>query len=162
MSTLSEDNPIQQFFARYRSFNYRPSADWRQLGPFNALAKHYKWSDERRKKEFRRLKSAWTQAVESEFSGSSLSHYQSLCRDLDIKPIPDTLCECKAALKGVFVNIVDLMQYRTDRQKRRFTGKPQKFQTLKRLKEYSLEKGKYYRKEDAKAEMLRELLKVLI
>lgn len=161
MSTNSENNPIAEFFVRYRSFRYRPSSDWRQLGPFNALAKHCKWSDELRKEELKRFKRTWTQVVESEFSGSSFSHYQSLCRDLDIKPIPDTVYECKAALKGVFVNIVDLMQYRTDCQKGRFARKPQKFRTLEQLKEYSGNEGKYYSKEDAKSEMLRELLKVL-
>ena len=162
MSTDSEHNPIEEFFARYRSFKYRPSSDWRQLGPFNALAKQCKWSDERRKKEFKRFKRTWTKVVESEFSGSSLSHYQSLCRDLDIKPIPDSVSECKVQLKEVFVNIVDLMQYRTDLQKRKFTRKPRKFQTLEQLREYSDQEGKYYSKTDAKAEMLRELLKVLI
>ena len=161
MSTDSEHNPIEEFFARYRSFKYRPSSDWRQLGPFNALAKQCKWSDERRKKEFKRFKRTWTQVVESEFSGSSLSHYQSLCRDLDIKRIPDTVSECKVQLKEVFVNIVDLMQYRTDHQKGRFALKPPKFRTLEQLKEYSDQEGKYYSKEHAKAEMLRELLKVL-
>src|SRR5271154_3813356 len=133
MSADSEDNPIKEFFARYRSFKYRPSSDWRQLGPFNALAKHYKWSDERRKKEFKRFKRTRTRDVESEFSGSSLSHYQSLCKDLDIKPIPDTVSECKVQLKEVYVNIVDLMQYRPDHRKRRFARKPRKFRTLEQL-----------------------------
>lgn len=161
MSTDSEDNPIEEFFARYPSFRYRPSSDWRQLGPFNALAQHLKWSDERRKKEFKRFKRTWTRVVEYEFSGCSLSHYQGLCRDLDIKPIPDTVAECKVQLKEVYVNIVDLMQYRMDHQNRRRARKPRRFQTLKQLKEYSVQEGKYYSKEDAKAEMLRELLKVL-
>jgi hypothetical protein len=64
-------------------------------------------------------------------------------------------------LKDVFVNIVDLMQYRTDRQRARGVIKPRKFRTLKRLKEYSNKTGKYYNKEEAKAGMLRELLKIL-
>ena len=71
------------------------------------------------------------------------------------------MSECKVQLKEVFVNIVDLMQYRTDHQKGRFARKPRKFRTLEQLKEYSDQEGKYYSKEHAKAEMLRELLKVL-
>jgi hypothetical protein len=61
MNMDSEDNPIEDFFARYRTFKYRPSSNWRQLGPFNALAKHCKWSDERRKEEFKRFKRTWTE-----------------------------------------------------------------------------------------------------
>jgi len=99
--------------------------------------------------------------VESEFSGSTLSHYQSLCEDLDITPIPGTVRECKAVLRKIFVNIVDLMQYRMDRQSRRAARKPEKFRNLGQLKNYCLKTEKYYGKKEAKAEMLRELLKVL-
>ena len=99
--------------------------------------------------------------MESEFSGSSTSHYQSVCEDLDITPIPETVDECKAALRGIFVNIVDLMQYRTDRKRGRDIRKPRKFRTLKQLKDYSHEAGKFYNKEEAKADLLRELLRVL-
>jgi hypothetical protein len=162
MSDSSDDDPIAQYFARFPSFNYQPSLDWRQLGPFNALAKRLKWNDEHRKKEFKKFKRTWTTVVESEFSGSSLSHYQSVCRDLDISPIPDNVTECKAQLKDVFVNIVDLMQYRTDRRHQgRGARKPRKFESLEQLRKYSEQEGKYYNKQEAKAEMLRELLKVL-
>jgi len=160
MSDFSDD-PIAEYFARFSSFKYRPSLDWRQLGPFNALAKHLKWTDEHRKKEFKRFKRTWTTVVESEFTGSSLSHYQRVCQDLDIAPIPGDVAECKAQLKEVFVNIVDLMQYRTDRQKGRLARKPRKFGSLEELSAYSQGSQKYYNREEAKAEMLRELLKVL-
>jgi len=163
MNDSSDDDAIAQYFARFPSFNYRPSSDWRQLGPFNALAKRLKWTDEHRKKEFKKFKRTWTTVVESEFSGSSLPHYQSVCRDLDISPIPDNVTECKAQLKEVFVNIVDLMQYRTDRRHQgRVARKPRKFNSLEQLRKYSEQEGKYYSKQEAKAEMLRELLKVLI
>src|SRR5216110_1793386 len=112
MSSSSEDDPIEAFFAQYPSFVYQPSSDWRQVGPFNALARHCGWSKTRRKSEFKSFKRTWIRVVESEFSGSSLLHYQSLCEDLDITPIPSTMEECKSVLKGIFVNIVDLMQYR--------------------------------------------------
>jgi len=161
MSDSSEDDPIAQCFARFPSFNYRPSLDWRQLGPFNALSKRLKWSTERRNEEFQRFKLTWTTFVESEFSGSSLSHYQSVCWDLDISPIPDDVTECKAQLKKIFVNIVDVMQYRTDRHKGRRARKPPKFQSLAQLRKYSEQFGKYYSKDEANAEMLQELLKVL-
>jgi hypothetical protein len=100
--------------------------------------------------------------VECEFSGSSISHYQSVCEDLDVTPIPQNVEECKAVLRRSFVNIVDLMQYRADRKGRRVATKPRKFRTLNELKQYSRSSGKYYAKEEAKAEMLRELLRVLL
>lgn len=152
---------MELFFQKYSSFNYRPSTDWRQLGPFNALAAHCRWSEQERKTRFQLLKRSWTQVVESEFSGSSISHYQSLCRDLDISPVPGTVAECKSELKGVFVNIVDLVQYRRDRQIGLRGNEPTKFDSLEELREYSEDSGKYYPRKNAKAQMLRELLKEL-
>lgn len=158
-----ERDPIKAYFTQYPSFKYRPSADWRQLSAFHGLAKHCRWSEKRREKQFRLFTRTWTQAVETEFGGSSISHYQSLCSDLDISPIPDTVGECKTELREVFVNIVDLMQYRKDRQMGRKTRKPRKFTTLEQLSEYSHNSRpkKLYDKNEAKAEMLRELLKIL-
>ena len=104
MSESSDDDPIAQYFARFPSFNYQPSLDWRQLGPFNALAERLKWNDEHRKKEFKKFKRTWTTVVESEFSGSSLHHYQSVCRDLDIfqaKSVPPQTT--RARLRGEFI-----------------------------------------------------------
>ena len=152
-------DPIDKYFSRFRDFQYKPSRDWRQLGPFNALAKHRHWDVNKKKKEFRRLQQAWTEAVESEFGGSTIDHYQSLCEDLEIDPIPETVTECKSELRAVFVNIVDLMQYRRNGRRGR---KPELFGTVEELRIYSVAHKKFYSKENAKAEMLRELLKVLI
>jgi hypothetical protein len=162
MYSDSEDDPIGAFFARFPSFSYQSSTDWRQLGPFHKLATHFHWKKPRRDIEYERLKSTWTEVVESEFSGSSISHYQSLCRDLDIDPIPDSVTECKNALREVFVNIVDLVQYRKDLEQGREASKPRTFRTLGQLRHYASNTGKYYPKENAKAEMLRELLKELM
>lgn len=163
-ATNSHSNldPIEAFFSRYPSFNYHPSDDWRQLGPFNALAAHCGWSRDYRKIQLKHFKQRWTQVVESEFSDSSLTHYQSVCSDLDISPIPETVEGCKDELREVFVNIVDLMQYRKDRQMGLPGKKPTKFRTLAKLKNYSASTEKYYPRMEAKAQMLRELLKELL
>jgi hypothetical protein len=158
MSSYSEEDPIEAYFAKFPSFSYRPSTDWRQLAPFNSLANHLGWSKTHRKNEFNHFKETWTQVVESEFSGSSISHYQSLCKDLDIEPIPDSVAGCKTVLREVF-NIVDLVQYRKDCQQGKIASKPQKFRSLKQLSQYTSNENKYYSKHNAKAEMLRELLK---
>jgi hypothetical protein len=159
-STRKRD-PIEAYFKRHPSFNHVPSRDWRQLDRFKALARHCGWTAEQRKDEKQKLKHAWTQVVESEFTGSSISHYQNLCHELDISPIPETVAECKNELKEVFVNIVDLVQYRKDRKRGLRARTPTKFDSLEELREYSAVEEKYYPKENAKAEMLRELLKEL-
>jgi hypothetical protein len=157
-----EYDPIEAFFERHPSFNYGRSQDWRQLDRFEALAEHCGWRQKKRKYEERKLKQAWTQVVESEFSGSTISHYQSLCQDLNISPIPATVPECKNELREVFVNIVDLVQYRRECQMGLRAKKPRIFNSLQGLRDYSESKEKYYPRKDAKAEMLRELLKVLV
>jgi hypothetical protein len=152
-------DPIESYFARFPQFRYKDSTkDWRQIQRFNALAKRLKWSKEERNTEFQILKEAWTGAVESEFEGVSILHYRALCQDLDIDPVPETVTECKHELSKVFVNIVDLMEYRRKGRRRR---KPKQFADLEELREYSHDTKKYYPKENAKAEMLRVLLKVL-
>lgn len=155
------DNSIAQYFARYPEFDYRPSRDWRQIGPFNALAKFKDWDQDRRTIEFAELKASWIPVVEREYAESSLTHYQNLCRDLDIDPIPETVNECKRQLKGVFVNIVDLTQYRRDIRAGERARKPTLFRSLRALRDYSTAQQKWYPPETAKSEMLRELLKVL-
>jgi len=155
-------DPIAEYFERYPTFNFRPSqTDWRQIGAFNALAQHQRWSQARRKSEFDEFKSFWIVIVETEFEDSSLEHYQNLCQDLSISPIPESITACKNALRAVYVNIVDLMQYRKDRAAGRRADLPPLFGSLEELSEYSDNEKKWYPRETAKAEMLRELLKVL-
>jgi hypothetical protein len=149
---------INEYFAEFPEFRYHPTADWRQLRPFNKLARQQGWSDDEREIEFRRLQEAWTGVVEFEFRGSKLEHYQSLCEDLEIDPLPESISKCRGELKVVFVNIVDLMQYRRNGKK---GSKPERFPDLKGLKKYSLERKKYYPLDSAKAEVLQVLLKVL-
>jgi hypothetical protein len=90
-----------------------------------------------------------------------LSHYQTLCEDLDIYPIPETITACKTALKAVYVNIVDLVQYRRERRNGTINETVRRFGSLEQLKDYSSQNQKWYPKATAKAEMLRVLLKIL-
>ena len=146
----SHRDPIESYFSGFSPVG-SGTDDWRQLQRFNALAKRERWDKEERSAEYKRLQQAWTEAVESDFEGSSILHYQLLCGDLEIDPIPETVTECKSELKAVFVNIVDLMEYC---RKGRRGQQPKRFAKLKQLKKYSLENGKYYRKENAKAGVL--------
>lgn len=154
-------DPIAEYFARYPEFDYIPSSDWRQIDNFNDLVQFKGWPHARSKTEFEEFKRTWTTLVEEEYSGSSLDHYQGLCDDLDIDPIPDTVNKCKEQLKRRFVNIIDLTKYRRERRMGLDSVKPQTFGSLNALKEYSNDQKKWYPLETAKGEMLRELLKVL-
>src|SRR5579859_4305286 len=148
----SESDPIKTYFARFPSFTYIPSTDWRQLRAFYDLADHFGWDHKRKRSELAKLKAAWVGIVENEFQGSTLQHYQGLCQDLRIKNVPETVPECKEILKGVFVNIVDLVQYRRDRDRGVIARKPRKFGSLEALRRYSEEERKYYPKDNAKSE----------
>jgi hypothetical protein len=155
-------NSIDEYFARYPDFDFRPSlTDWRQIGQFNALAQTLGWSQERRRSEWEEFKRFWIDVVENEFEHSDLEHYQGLCQDLSIDPVPASITACKAALRNVYVNIVDLVQYRIDRRARRRATRPIRFDSLEELSVYTEETKKWYPRETAKAEMLRELLKIL-
>ena len=156
------EDPLEAYFGRFPSFTYIPGPDWRQLRAFYDLSDHFGWNDRRKQSERAKLKDVWREVAEAEFSGSTLEHYQDLCLDLRIRPIPDNVVECKERLKGVFVNIVDLIQYRQDKGRGMKAKKPRKFCDLKELKEYSAHNRKYYPLQEAKSEMLNELLKVLL
>jgi hypothetical protein len=156
-------DPIAEYFAQYPDFPYNPqaSADFRQIDNFNRLAMAEGWSQARRNIEFDVLKRTWTTLVEEEYAGTSLDHYQCLCEDLDVDSIPETVNKCKDMLRTKFVNIIDLTTYRRDVAMGLDAAKPQTFGSLNELKEYSKAQKKWYPVETAKAEMLRELLRVL-
>jgi hypothetical protein len=155
-------DPIAQYFAQYPDYNYYPSSyDWRQIGAFNSLVAFKGWDQTTRKVEYEKLKATWTTVVEAEYSGSTLQHYQNLCDDLGINPIPGSVNECKRQLAGVFVNIVDLTQYRMDRRAGRGVSRPLLHNDLEASRNYSNREKKWYPTENARSEMLRILLKVL-
>lgn len=158
MAYRLEDDPIASYFAQYPEFEYTPTPDWRQVGPFKELASQSEWGKERRKKELQKLKRIWEKITEQELRGTSLTRYQQLCLDLDILPPPDTVHLCKKALRTIYVNIFDLVEYRING---RVGGRPTQFKNEKDLKEYSVRKDKIYPKRRAKAEMLQVLLKKL-
>jgi len=154
-------DPVGSYFARFPSFTYIPNHDWRQLRAFYDLADHFTWSHRQKHTERLKLRALWIQAAELEFSGSSLQDYQDLCHELQIYPVPGSLEECKDRLTGVYVNIVDLVQYRRDKRMGVLDGGegPWRFESLGGLREYSVEERKVWPWHEAKSEMLRELLK---
>jgi hypothetical protein len=150
---------ISKYFAQYPEFNFVPDpSDWRQTGPFNALAMQKGWDQLQRDLEFIELKMSWTGVAEDEFEQTKLEHYQALCRDLNIR-VRESIVGCKEELRRVNVNIVDLVQYRRDRRAGIYNPGVTWFDTVQELKEYSIREAKFYPVDTAKSDMLRGLLK---
>lgn len=161
-SSLRMSDPIAEYFTKYPAFTFKPSSrDWRQVGAFNALAAHFRWSQERRQREYLYFKDTWAQVVESEFEESTLDHYKSLCKELAIEPIPESIEECREELSRVYVNIVDLVQYRRDRKARRHPEPLIFFDNAQELRDYCKREEKWCPVETAIAEMLEVLLRPL-
>ena len=153
-------DPIANYFARYPTFNYHYSHadDWRQISAFNALGTRLGWDQTRRNgTEFPDLKEAWAEAVEQEFAESGLDHYQTLCEDLGLEP-GDSIRDCKRVLSGVYVNIVDLIQFRKDKRANRNPTPLQLFESDEELKDYTRKSKKWCPVETARAGILLVLL----
>lgn len=148
-------------FRRYFPYVRGETKDWRKIDLFNSLAQAMGWDarDPERKTQYDRFKRSWVGVVEAEFAGNSLSDYQQLCRELSIGPIPGSIPECIERLSTVYVNIVDLVQYRKDKRARRYTEPLQWFDTQEELENYTKESRKWYPSGNANGEMLRVLLK---
>ena len=65
------------------------------------------------------------------------------------------------ALSGVYVNIVDLVQYRKDKSVGRNPEPVTLFHSKEELAEYTKSTKKFYPTQNAKADMLRALLVVV-
>ncbi len=107
---------------------------------------------------YQEFKDTWAEAVEGEFAEDTLQHYQGLCEELGIEDIPDGINQCKNKLWRVYVNIVDLMQYRKDKRAGRSPPPLTLFETADALAQYTSSEKKWCPVEIAKAEMLRVLL----
>ncbi|KAJ7096979.1 hypothetical protein C8R43DRAFT_907727 [Mycena crocata] len=69
---------------------------------------------------------------------NDLGNWQSLCRVLDLDPIPQTLWECQTVVRDVHVNLVDLVDSHG-------TGVPiHKFDSREELAEYSRDTRKFF------------------
>jgi hypothetical protein len=155
-------DPIYAYFAQYPYFDFKPShSDWRQIDCFNALAQFEDWSQSHRSAEFSKLQDTWPTFVEAEFYGDTLPYYQKLCNELRIHPVPDTIPECKEKLSTVHVNIIDLVTFRVETRYGLEATPPKLFGSVQELKEYTKKEKKWYPTRNAKAEILKVLLRVI-
>jgi len=74
---------------------------------------------------------------------SNIENWQKLCIAVNIVPLPMTIAGCKAEMKEVHVNLVDLVDT---------SGRDiELFPSLGELREYTVGTGKYFPKESAYA-----------
>ncbi|KAG6053972.1 hypothetical protein E4U17_004208 [Claviceps sp. LM77 group G4] len=146
--------PMDLFFSRYSQFDYNPRSQvWSE---YDRLCEYFRWDKgSLTEKTARKL---FRQALVDEFGAiygvddNKLNVLQRLCKRLEIHPLPRRITDCKKAIKGVYVNIVDFVDCER-------TGKPiPKFDHLEQLQDYSIETGKIFPMEEAKDSLLLRFL----
>ena len=120
------------------------------------MATQLKWDQERRNQELRRFQGLWTEIAEEEFAGEFHEQYRLLCSNLSIDPVHGSMNEIKKHLREIHVNLVDLIDYRLGGR----NGQPPTlFRTGEELKSYTESENKKLPIQNARAKLLRMLLK---
>ncbi|KAJ9649046.1 hypothetical protein H2199_000959 [Coniosporium tulheliwenetii] len=120
---------------------------------FKRLAIHKKWATDSDKYHHNR-RLAYADQFGQYFGtdATKLENFQRLCVEVGIDPPPLSITQCKKALKGVLVNLVNLVDSRR-------TGEPIKqFDTFKEFRRYTFN-GRVFPKDEAKEDTF---LKVLL
>ncbi|KAG6093807.1 hypothetical protein E4U31_006614 [Claviceps sp. LM219 group G6] len=146
--------PIDLFFSKYQQFNYDPHSEvWRE---YNRMLNFFHWKKGNKKEK--NARNLFKRALVDEFGAiygekdDRLDDLQLLCRKLEVDPLPQTITDCKEAIQAHYVNIVDFVDCER-------TGKPiPKFAGLKQLQRHTINEGKIFPKEEAKASLLLRFL----
>jgi len=133
------------WFTKYPDFEPNPGRGAPLLEEFKRLAEQRNWRE-----GGKRYRKEWKSCVEANFTAefganaSSLQSWQALCIEVGITDVPRSITGCKKALKGVWVNIVDLIDARR-------TGKPvERHESMLALRAYIKRTKKIYPKDAAK------------
>ncbi|KAJ7673230.1 hypothetical protein DFH06DRAFT_58938 [Mycena polygramma] len=109
---LKKQTHLEAFFANYPRFHDDP------ISPVSAQYEHGTVKSERESKAAREATYAGYQPAMArtfaEIFGedvNDLSNWQSLCRVLEIDPVPQNLHACRAAVREIHVNLVDLVDW---------------------------------------------------
>ncbi|PSN59007.1 hypothetical protein BS50DRAFT_509359 [Corynespora cassiicola Philippines] len=144
------------FFGKFPGFEPDPSAP--VSNEFFRLARHMRWRPG--SKRFSKMRA---ECFRSEFAvyfgndASRLQNWQSLCLELGIRENIGSITQCRKKLSRVHVNIVDLIDGR------RTGDEPPMFPSMKALRRYTRSMGKFFPKEEAKAEgFLKALLRKVL
>ncbi|KAK0480932.1 hypothetical protein IW261DRAFT_1334956, partial [Armillaria novae-zelandiae] len=147
--------PIQAFFAQHPGFSYDPSGETMQQ--FWSMMRQFGWTskgDLRKTEALSGIQDAIAQQFNDIYGGNAtdLAAWQRLWEMVGEGDMPTDINACRAAIKRVFVNICDLVDYPATRVP------PPRFPTLDELAEYSRDNGKIYPKQNAYAGGLLQFL----
>ncbi|KAJ5131384.1 uncharacterized protein N7515_007423 [Penicillium bovifimosum] len=134
--------PLDRFFQSFRGFEYNTKSSPSKI--FAQLSKRNGWKrdDENHKSAWKRYQSALQEEVAVWFgSENDLSSWHSLCRAIEIEPLPTTCAQGVKVVRGVYVNIVDLLEWA--RKGREGLG-VRKFSSLKDLRAYTKKTRKIF------------------
>ncbi|KAF8183063.1 hypothetical protein K438DRAFT_1839567 [Mycena galopus ATCC 62051] len=141
---------FEQFFAQYPRFQYDPSAP--VSVQYKAMCRKYGFPP---KSNYWEVKSELDLKADAARAGFRLA--MSFCAVLDISPVPLTLEACRAAVRDVHVNLVDLVNWGM------MGAEIRKFETLQELSTYTKDNGKFFPQSEAEAGgFLRFLLRPIL
>ncbi|KAG5643148.1 hypothetical protein DXG03_001510 [Asterophora parasitica] len=145
---------LDDFFDEYPSFTYDPSEPaWDE---FYRLARYLRWGKPEMADKRADFKDALVQAFNSIYGTdeTDVESWQTLCRVLSITPLPEELVACREAVKGTYVNLVDLVDLPNS------SSALALFNSEEELSAYTLENHKIFPKESAYAGgLLKHLLR---
>ncbi|EKM75956.1 hypothetical protein AGABI1DRAFT_45540 [Agaricus bisporus var. burnettii JB137-S8] len=140
--------PLAAFFVQYPDFNYNPAAS--ATKEFDRLSKFEGWGKSSRRKKI--SKNAFKNGLVAQFNTSygtdinDIANWHAIMTRLKITPLPDTVSACKKVVKGLFVNLVDLVDAREDPSRL-----VKQFNSEMELSKYTKNEGKFFPRETAKA-----------
>lgn len=153
-SPATEEFTIYDFFAPYPEFDYDASKP--VMPEFERLCAVRSWGPKKRRKVYHRLQDGLVGEFNQQFGvdETSLDAWQSLCEEVRISPIPSSIKQCRKALARVHVNLYDLIDAR------RLGKRVKVFRSLPEMRNYTLQTGRIFPKDRAKAGgVLRALLR---
>ncbi|KAK0477237.1 hypothetical protein EDD18DRAFT_100086 [Armillaria luteobubalina] len=132
--------PIQAFFAQHPGFHYDPSGETMQQ--FWSMIRQFGWTRDEDPRKTEAL-SGIQDAIALQFNGiyggnaADLAAWQRLWEIVGEGEMPTNINACRAAIKRVFVNICDLVDYPITKVP------PPRFSTGVELAQYSRSNGKF-------------------
>ncbi|KAH8155789.1 uncharacterized protein LAJ45_00801 [Morchella importuna] len=140
---------MDAFWARFQGFTPDPNSSL--ITNFNLLSTAQNWAPagRARSRAHRRFRSAMIDEFNATYGtdNNDLESWKNLCRVVRVDPVPETITQCRKAVRRTHVNLVDLI----DHDVRNGGGQVKKFKTLRQLREYTHETEKYFPKNPAKA-----------
>ncbi|KAI2754865.1 hypothetical protein DTO012A8_9758 [Penicillium roqueforti] len=132
--------PLDKFFRSFPRFRYNPklppSESYAQLREFCGWEKENPDGE----KAWKKYQSALEAEVKMWFGAEDdLDAWHSLCRAIGIEPLPETCKQAVRVIRGVFVNIIDLIDWARSGST---TNRVQRFSSLEQLRKYTKQTGK--------------------